>query len=603
MVDAKTRELYKKHIARIYTHDYEVKGSGLLIYERYIITCAHVVADALYISHSTSEKPSDLVKVDFLFPAGENKPKLAAKVLLWKPRSDCGYSYGEDIAVLELQNNFPTSYISFPLILADTTHHKFSVLGFPIGHDEGVTTEGKLVDTNGYGLVQMDVELQSKFYIEPGFSGAPVWDEIFASFVGIVVSSELDTFVELRQNVKVGYMIPAKILVENWSFLSLLQILAANTDTTMTSVIQTAYKACHPLENPPPTVATIVQDLYNLDKHNLDSQLKFKPNNHTAEFLKYLINDNNIPDYISKKLKTWGQQYIENFDSTLARNDRNNQNIKLESYIFIKIEPLTTKSRLKNPKFKISGWLIPNIQEYIDKKQKTGFHKIDFANSPDDSFTLQQIEKDFLTFFTTKINKKLESKITIVFFLSPKYLDYPVEKWKIDDFGVTCSISEKYQVIVRDVERLKQNYLNVKGNAWIEKWNKLQSITCNDFLKLHKYDAEIFSVLMNQSVGVVLNIFDENIKSCHENIFQSLTSNVIPMTICHRKQISQTDYQNRASYDLDYCISEIAENIRQKCLESFLNTTKDHLLAQDVFLISENPHILTPDSEPIITNN
>ena len=66
MVDAKIKELHKNHIARIYHPSYGVKGAGLLIYDKYIITCAHVVADALDIAHSTPEKPSDLVKVDFL---------------------------------------------------------------------------------------------------------------------------------------------------------------------------------------------------------------------------------------------------------------------------------------------------------------------------------------------------------------------------------------------------------------------------------------------------------------------------------------------------------------------------------------------------------
>ncbi|MFN5892578.1 MAG: hypothetical protein ACK45Z_08085, partial [Dolichospermum sp.] len=61
MVDIKTKELYKSYIVRISSNSDEVKGVGLLICNKYIITCAHVVADALYIAHSTPEKPSDLI--------------------------------------------------------------------------------------------------------------------------------------------------------------------------------------------------------------------------------------------------------------------------------------------------------------------------------------------------------------------------------------------------------------------------------------------------------------------------------------------------------------------------------------------------------------
>ena len=317
MVDATRKELHKNHIARIYHPSYGVKGAGLLIYDKYIITCAHVVADALDIAPFTPEKPSDLVKVDFLFPEEKNKPKFEAKVIAWKPRSDI-YQHGEDIAVLELQGNLPKSDISFPLSLEVSYQHQFSVLGFPIGHDEGVTTEGKLVDTNGSGLVQMDVENQSKFSIESGFSGAPVWVEKLASFVGIVVSSELDPdgqpYAGVRRNVKVGYMIPAKIIIESWSFLSLIQALTANLDTSINSAIQTAYKSCGLVNSPQTTVEGIVKDLYDWDKRNLDSNEKFNHNDNTAQFIKYLITNSQIPQ---TKLEKWGSDNIDNFDNLI----------------------------------------------------------------------------------------------------------------------------------------------------------------------------------------------------------------------------------------------------------------------------------------------
>jgi len=555
------------------------------------------------IAHSTTEKPSDLVKVDFPFPVEENKPKFEAKVIAWKPRSDI-YKYGEDIAVLELQGNLPTSYIPFPLILADIKGHKFSVLGFPIGHDEGVITEGKLVDTNGYGLVQMDVELQSKFYIESGFSGAPVWDETLASFVGIVVSSELDTdgqpFAGVRENVQVGYMIPAKILVESLSFLNLINILSANPDKAITSVIQTAYRACcsqNLPQNIPTTVEAIVQDLYDLDKINLDSKVKFNPNGHTANFLQYLINNNNVPHDISEQLKIWGQKYIENFDSTEPK-----PNITPESYILIKIEPLKTTKK----KFKLSGGVIPNIQNYI--KHQRGFHPINFSDSLDESFTLKEIEKKvFLSLFTeNKIPCQLEREKKFVFFLPPQYLNHPVETWEIDDFGDKIPVGDKYPVMVRDVTRLNTNYLNIKQNDWIEKWQQLGNITCNNFQKLHEYDEKRFSLLMNQVIGVILNIFDENHKNDPDKItkiFNSLKSNVVPVAICHREKINleYQKYEIRANNELNCCVHKLPNHVVQQRTDFLLNNT-EYLFVNNVFLIYENPHILPFKPEPIITN-
>ncbi|MDB9490518.1 trypsin-like peptidase domain-containing protein [Dolichospermum circinale CS-534/05] len=617
MVDVKIKELHKNHIARI-SNSNEVKGAGLLICDKYIITCAHVVADALDIAHSTPEKPLDLVMVDFPFPAGENKHKFEAKVITWKPRSDI-YKYGEDIAILELQGNLPTSYISFPLSLEVSDQHQFSVLGFPRKRDEGVFTEGKLVDTNGDGLVQMDVENHSKFSIESGFSGAPVWDETLTSFVGIVVSSELDSdgqpYAGVRRNVKVGYMIPAKIILESWSFLSLIQVLIANLDT---ATIQTAYKYygnAHGLVNShQTTVEGIIKDLYDLDKRNLDSNIKFNRNHHTTKFIKYLITNNHIHQIHQTKLedlKKWGRNNIEDFDKLIQDVNQQYQNTdtKPESYILIKIEPLGTKSRSKIPKFKISGGVIPNIQNYI--RHQTEFNPISFSNSPDDSFTLDSIEKVFCSLFQ-KIPCKLESQIKFVFFLPPEYLNHPVETWKIDDKvakndnkKLLIPVGRKYPVMVRDVSRLESTYLNIHEKKWIDNWKELEKITCNNFKQIHEYNEEKFTLLMINKKGIILNIFDENNKNDNKitKIFDSLMSNAVPVAICHRDKITLDieEYKSKVNNELNCCIHTLPNHLMQKYLD-YLENDNQYLFVNNVFLIYENPHILPYKPEPIITN-
>ena len=198
---------------------------------------------------------------------------------------------------------------------------------------------------------------------------------------------------------------------------------------------------------------------------------------------------------------------------------------------------------------------------------------------------------------TEKINVSLEKHINIVFFLPKEYLTYPVEQSKIDDFGETSPIGEKYRVIVRDVERLDKQYLRVKKQQWINKWEQLQNINCNNFQKIHEYDANKFSAFVNQAIGIILNIFDDHIKNDADKIskiFGSLQSNVIPLAICHRDKISLTDYQNRENHDLNCGIYELLENVRINRLESPINSG-NHLLGNGVILIYENPYILTPE--------
>ncbi|MFM6099634.1 MAG: hypothetical protein ACKPCG_16075, partial [Dolichospermum sp.] len=317
---------------------------------------------------------------------------------------------------------------------------------------------------------------------------------------------------------------------------SLVKILTANLDTdiAINSAIQTAYKSCcsrNSLQTKVESVKSIVEDLYNLDKRNLHSNEKFNHNDNTAKFIKSLITDSRIPQTTLEDLKKWGSNNIEDFDRLIQDVNQQYQNThtKPESYILIKIEPLTTKSRSKIPKFKISGGVIPNIQNYIERQ--IGFHPINFSDSPDDSFTLDNIEKVFCSLFQ-KIPCNLESEIKFVFFLPSQYLNHPVQTWKINDVEEIIAVGVRYPVIVRDVTRLDTNYLRVKQSNWIDKWQKLENITCNNFQKLHEYDEERFSLLMNQAIGVILNIFDENIKNDNSkitNIFISLKSNAVPI--------------------------------------------------------------------------
>ncbi|MFM6082414.1 MAG: hypothetical protein ACKPCI_28525, partial [Dolichospermum sp.] len=197
--------------------------------------------------------------------------------------------------------------------------------------------------------------------------------------------------------------------------------------------IQTAYKACHLSGHitDTVTVGAIVKDLYDLDKRNLDSNEKFNHNDNTAKFIKYLITNSQIPQTKLEDLKKWGSNNIENFDKFIQDiNKQDRPTDTKESYILVKIEPSKIKSKI--PKFNISGGVITNIQNYI--RYKTGFDIINFSNSPDDKFTLDEIKKLFRSLFK-KIYCQLESQIKFVFFLPPQYLNHPVETWEIDDVG------------------------------------------------------------------------------------------------------------------------------------------------------------------------
>ena len=77
-----------------------VIGTVFLISPRHVMTCAHVVNEALGLPWDTSADPAEPVWVDFPFAQAGSGPGLSARVVEWRPPSNAPAS---DIAVLELE--------------------------------------------------------------------------------------------------------------------------------------------------------------------------------------------------------------------------------------------------------------------------------------------------------------------------------------------------------------------------------------------------------------------------------------------------------------------------------------------------------------------
>ncbi|MFN6034010.1 MAG: trypsin-like peptidase domain-containing protein, partial [Dolichospermum sp.] len=303
-------QVFKCAIARIYNKQGKVVGAGFLLTQYHLLTCAHVITAALGIVTNTQDSPTETIEVDFPLIAPGQKVK--ANVAFWQPVNP-GQSK-EDIAGLQIDDTLPTGVSPVKLVTtSDYWQHKFRIFGFPQGHDTGVWADGELRDIQATRWIQIEAIKVPGYQIELGFSGSPVWDESLQGVVGMAVAAE-----KKREGVKAAFMMPTTVLVETWSFLSLIQVLTANLDT---ATIQTAYKYYgkdHDLVNShQTTVADIVKDLYDVDKRNLDSNIKFNHNDNTAKFIKYLITNSQIHQTKLENLKKWGSNNIEDFDKLI----------------------------------------------------------------------------------------------------------------------------------------------------------------------------------------------------------------------------------------------------------------------------------------------
>ncbi|MCW5316503.1 hypothetical protein GTQ43_22595 [Nostoc sp. KVJ3] len=201
-------------IVRIYSNSNKGKviGAGFLVSQKYIITCAHVVADALGLTRTTAQMPDAEITLDF--PLVAPKQLLKAKVVFWLPVNPSVEL--EDIAGLELALSPPNQALIAPLITSDEwAGHPFRVFGFPAGQPDGVWANGVLRGRTGKSWVQLEDEKQTGYALKPGFSGAPIWDGELQGVVGIAVAADIN-----QPDAKVGFMIPTRVLVIAWSILS-----------------------------------------------------------------------------------------------------------------------------------------------------------------------------------------------------------------------------------------------------------------------------------------------------------------------------------------------------------------------------------------------
>ncbi|MCK2258263.1 trypsin-like peptidase domain-containing protein [Crossiella sp. S99.1] len=177
----------------------EPLGMGCLVGPRQVLTCAHVVADALGVPLA-GPAPRLPVRVDFpLVAAGEF---VEATVASWDPE--------RDVAGLVLDRT-PEAAAAARVVSVDAVWgHEVRAFGVPVGHDQGVWASGVLRGSSASGMVQIDDERTGGFSLAPGFSGAPVWDHAADGVVGIVAAAER------QAHRRTGYLIPAALLNQAW---------------------------------------------------------------------------------------------------------------------------------------------------------------------------------------------------------------------------------------------------------------------------------------------------------------------------------------------------------------------------------------------------
>src|SRR5215210_3274877 len=105
-------------VVRIQTRDGTIVGAGFCVSDRHVLTCAHVVIQALGLPEDSPGPIEGDVRLDF--PLLAPRQSLAGRVVRWEPLATNTASGGAegDIAVLELVGDPPEGARPAPLVSA-----------------------------------------------------------------------------------------------------------------------------------------------------------------------------------------------------------------------------------------------------------------------------------------------------------------------------------------------------------------------------------------------------------------------------------------------------------------------------------------------------
>ena len=215
----------KKSMVQLLDAQGKVRGCGLLVDSRHVVTCAHVVALTIPGVKSTqTNKPTEAVRV--AFPYIRHAEDFSANVDVWKPAMEKpppDQVEVEDVAVLKLDKPAPTGTIPHGVVLvSDWAGRGYRALGFPESESGGAWADGTFRGELTSGWVQMLSTDGTDLQVDHGFSGGGVWDLQMQEFAGIMVANKKRG----GQMKPVSYMIPGTILKEAWSDLPVTQAMA-----------------------------------------------------------------------------------------------------------------------------------------------------------------------------------------------------------------------------------------------------------------------------------------------------------------------------------------------------------------------------------------
>ncbi|MGH3826804.1 MAG: trypsin-like serine peptidase, partial [Pseudonocardiaceae bacterium] len=153
-------------------------GVGIVVGERHILTCAHVVNTVLGREQRTQEPPGPQARVQVEFPIlgdAQGAPLRNCRVAVWVPPPASGTAGGDVAGLMLVGEDLPAGAGPARLVEAgDVRHAEVAVFGYPgEPQRDGAWAACRLRGAVGAGMIQLDADSEAAFRAQPGYSGSP----------------------------------------------------------------------------------------------------------------------------------------------------------------------------------------------------------------------------------------------------------------------------------------------------------------------------------------------------------------------------------------------------------------------------------------------
>lgn len=588
----------KTAVARIYRGN-TVVGAGFWVEGGYLLTCAHVIRDALAL------KAGELAlgqTVTINFPFLSLSQKLTAEVLIYHyDKSED--TPDEDIAGLRVIDPLPAEVCPAKVVGSYQFRNPYQVLGFPKGRAKGISSYGQLLEELPNGLVQMEDTKAEGLAILPGFSGTPVWDEVSGAVVGMVVAREKD-----QPEAKIGFMVPGRRLLAVRRELESLGLLALLTHASdaLADAIKLAYCLCCPQGWQMPK--SLEEKLASLQ----DVKQGDRPFEAIHQFVGLLsLPDLNSDTDLRERLQDWIQQRMRNAQPLLDEAQRlldqhyATQVTDAPSHLLIHVEDESTEAR------SVSALFVRDASQYVISSGRGGepvlapgqdpfYEKVTLATLP----ALVQACLD-------EVLDQAPQRLMLHLILPLAWLPQDCDRWPLmessghDVLALLDEIrlGERFCCAVRITERLNPALLKRFREPWQDKWQRLESLRSGDLCTAFVVGDGVapgpeLRAKLNAPNRVGLKLSTVCDEGQYPKLFATLIATGTPIALWLRSdQFADTV---AAATDLDgllNCrISTLPEVIKQ-CRSDALAMAEDAHIGHHLSFLLDDPNLIPPSTQ------